>query len=116
MELHLLSSPATNDWHDDTLGMAMPHLNAGNHAAVFLSRVRRSAARNVGVIDVSNLLGYVMAHELGHLLLHSTLHSNEGVMRADFRPADLKQAGQRRLTFTKEQAEALCRSVVARGN
>ena len=115
IELHILSSPATNDWREDTTGIAMPHFATGSHAGVFMSRVRRLAARNVGTIDVSDLLGYVMAHEIGHVLLHSTTHSDEGVMRAEFRPADLKRAGQRQLKFTKGQAEAMHRNVAARG-
>jgi hypothetical protein len=115
IELHILSSPPTNDFSADTMGIAMPHLGAGNHAGVFLSRVRQTVARNPGIIDVSDLLGYVMAHEIGHVLLRSTTHSSEGVMRADFRPEDLKKAGQRQLKFTPEQAEAIHRNALARG-
>jgi hypothetical protein len=115
IELHILSSPATNDFGEDTMGIAMPHLGSGDHAAVFLSRVRETAARNVGIIDVSNLLGYVMAHEIGHLLLHSTTHSSGGLMRGEFRPADLKKAGQRQLRFTPEQADAIHRDALPHG-
>jgi hypothetical protein len=113
MELHILSSPATNDFREDTLGIAMPHLGSGDHAGVFLSRVRQTAARNTGIIEVPDLLGYVMAHEIGHLLLHSTTHSSEGIMRAEYRPVDLKKAGQRQLKFTPEQAEAIHRNTLA---
>src|ERR1700730_3708903 len=31
IELHILSSPGTNDFADDTLGIAMPHLGSGDH-------------------------------------------------------------------------------------
>jgi len=91
----------------------MPHLGSGDHAGVFLSRVRQTAARNTGTIEVSDLLGYVMAHEIGHLLLHSTTHSSEGLMRAEYRPADLKKAGQRQLKFTPEQAEVIHHNTLA---
>jgi len=89
------------------MGIAMPHIGNGDHAGVFLSRVRETAARNVGIIDVSVLLGCVMSHEIGHLLLHSASHSSGGLMRADFRPEDLKKAEQRQLRFTPEQAESI---------
>jgi hypothetical protein len=91
----------------------MPHLGSGDHAGVFLSRVRQTAARNAGIIEVSDLLGCVMVHEIGHLLLHSTMHSSEGLMRAKYRPVDLKKAGQRQLKFTPEQAEAIHRNTLA---
>jgi len=109
IELHILFLPATNDFTAESMGIAMPHFGSGDHSGVFWSRVRQTAARN-GVIDSSDLLGTVMAHEIGHLLLHSTTHSSEGVMRADFRPADLKKAGQRQLKFTPEQAEVIHRN------
>lgn len=54
-----------------------------------------------------------MAHEIGRLLLHSTAHSREGVMRAEFRRADLKKAAQRQLKFTPEQGEAIHRNALA---
>jgi hypothetical protein len=110
IELHILSSPATNDFSEDTMGIAMPHFGSGDHAGVFFSRVRETAARNAATIDVSDLLGSVMAHEIGHVLLHSTAHSSEGLMRKEFRPGDLKKAGQRQLKFTSEQAEAIHRN------
>jgi hypothetical protein len=94
------------------MGIAMPHLDSGGHAGVFWSRVRQTAARNPGIIDASDLLGYVMAHESGHLLLHSTKHS-DGIMCAEFRPADLKKAGQRQLKFTTAHAEEIQRYRVA---
>jgi hypothetical protein len=115
IELHILSSPAANDFSEDALGIAMPHPGYGDHAGVFLSRARQTAARNAGIIDVSDLLGCVMAHELGHVLLHSTTHSSEGLMRAVFRPADLRRAGQRQLKFTSEQAQAIHRNALAQG-
>jgi hypothetical protein len=115
MELHILASPLTNDFGEDTLGIAMPHLGSGDHAGVFLSRVRQTVARNTGIIDVSDLLGCVMAHEIGHLLLHSNVHSSEGLMRMQFRPADLKKAAQRQLKFTSEQGEAIHRNALAPG-
>jgi hypothetical protein len=115
IELHILASPLTNDFSPDAMGIAMPHLGSGNHAAVFLSRVRQTAARNAGIIDLSDLLGYAMAHEIGHVLLHSTTHSGEGLMRADLRPTDLKKAGQRQLGFTLEQAQEIRSNALEHG-
>jgi hypothetical protein len=74
---------------------------------VFMSRVQRTAAANPGIIDIPGLLGHVIAHEIGHLLLKSSAHAPEGLMRADFLRADLKKAAQRQLLFSPEQAESL---------
>ena len=54
------------------------------------------------------LLGYVMAHELGHLLLPPNSHSLEGVMRASI---DLELAAARRLRFTPQQGELIVRKI-----
>jgi hypothetical protein len=103
LELHVLSVPLTDDFHGDTLGVAMPHLDAGDRAAVFVSRVRATAARYPELAGVEDVMGCVMAHEIGHLLLHSNSHSSEGIMRADFRQKDLIKGVQRRLVFTPEE-------------
>jgi hypothetical protein len=51
-------------------------------ATAFSDRVADAATR-VGV-DAGTLLGLVIAHELGHLLLGSGYHGGTGVMRADW--------------------------------
>jgi hypothetical protein len=51
------------------------------------------------------LLGSVMAHEAGHVL--GLAHSFEGVMRAEFRASDIRDALLARLKFTEEQAAQL---------
>jgi hypothetical protein len=109
LELHILSAPLTNDFRDDTLGIAILHPDPGDRAAVFVSRVRETAARNAGLAGVKEIMGSVMAHEIGHLLLHSNSHSSEGVMRADFRPTDLRRAVQRQLNFTPEERDTIQR-------
>jgi hypothetical protein len=108
MELHILASPLTKDPGEDALGLAMPALG---HAVAFLSRVREAASAS-GLVDVCDLLGYVIAHELGHLLLRSTTHSSEGVMRRGLGPGDLKKAAQRQLKFTSSQRVLIRQAVI----
>ena len=113
VEMHILPSPATDDFADGVLGIGFPGLGSWGHSAVFLSRVRQLVLTNTGVIDLSDMMGVVLAHEIGHLLLHSSAHSAEGIMRADFRPVDLKRAAQRQLKFTPAQADAIRLNVLA---
>ena len=56
------------------------------------------------------VLGHVIAHELGHLLLQRATHSAAGLMRATL---DLRLAQQGRLLFTAPEARAI-RAEIAR--
>jgi len=54
-------------------------------------------------LDFTSLLGYVMAHELGHLLLGPG-HAAMGVMRAKWDPRDLRAMDRHWLKFSPEEA------------
>ena len=56
-------------------------------------------------VGLSDLLGNVMAHELGHLLLGSNSHSSTGIMRAHWQGEELRRLSRGNLWFTDEQAE-----------
>jgi hypothetical protein len=107
LELHILPTPPTNDFREDSMGIAILRPDPGDHAALFVSRVRETAARNPGLADVKDIMGAVMAHEIGHLLLHSNSHSSSGVMSADFRQTDLIRTSQRQLIFAPEERDTI---------
>jgi hypothetical protein len=50
------------------------------------------------------LLGYVIAHEVGHLLLGTDSHSHEGIMQGRWEDPQLREAGRGNLQFTPSQA------------
>ena len=54
---------------------------------------------------VPNLLGYVLAHEIGHVLQGVARHSDEGLLKAKWTGADYGQMRMLRLTFRPEDAE-----------
>ena len=56
--------------------------NHGWLATVFSDRIARAATRVR--VDPGTLLGRVVAHEVGHLLLGTGYHGQAGVMRADW--------------------------------
>jgi hypothetical protein len=56
--------------------------------------------------DISQILGHVIAHELGHLL-GLTSHFLIGIMRADWTSADLQSVALSSLGFTREQSEII---------
>jgi hypothetical protein len=55
-------------------------------------------------VNLSDLLGNVMAHELGHLLLGSNSHSPAGIMHAHWQGEELQRLSRGNLRFTDEQA------------
>jgi len=57
--------------------------------------------------DSATLLGIVMAHELGHLLLGVNSHSSMGIMRPAWNDADLVAASKGNLYFTEAQGQIL---------
>jgi hypothetical protein len=80
---------------DETVGFAIPGSRAAN---VIYERIRQAARRRH--VASGLLLGYVIAHELGHLLLPAHSHSSSGLMRPDI---DMELAATKKLRFTAHQ-------------
>jgi hypothetical protein len=53
------------------------------------------------------LLGTVVAHELGHLLLGSHAHSQVGIMVPVWEEESLRNMGMGHLLFTREQSSLM---------
>ena len=86
------------------MGVAM-RKPSGSMVEVFFKQVR-SFAHSYDV-DLSTMLAYVIAHELGHLLLPTMAHSPTGVMQADWDRAVVRDAAKGSLTFTEAQADSI---------
>jgi hypothetical protein len=83
--VRIIDAPVFNvTLHPDAYGVTyiVKGINRGWLATVFSDRVR-AAAERVGV-DAGIVLGRVMAHEVGHLLLGIDYHGSDGVMRAEW--------------------------------
>jgi hypothetical protein len=74
----------------------------GINVWIFYPRVRAYSA-DLGM-QASQLLGHVIAHEVGHLLLPLGAHSLAGVMRPEWDTKQVKSAAKGLLTFTPDQA------------
>ena len=77
------------------------------------NRVKELADRHL--VIVPQLLGQIMAHEVGHLLLGSNNHTRRGLMRAQWTGDKLKEANLRLAYFNRKQAERARASVTVRG-
>jgi len=65
-------------------------------------------------LDLAPLLGYVIAHELAHLLLGPSSHSSHGVMRDPWSGKELLAAEQRGLSFLSSEKKRLQITLTAR--
>jgi hypothetical protein len=59
--------------------------------------------------SIPRVLGSVMAHEIGHLLLGSNAHSASGIMQPHWQGTELRSIGMGTLLFTPEQAQEMRR-------
>jgi len=74
-----------------------------------------AVARATGV-DAGRLLGYAVAHEIGHVLLNSPQHSSGGLMRAVWSKLELREPRTADWTFLSGEAEAMRAAIAARAN
>lgn len=65
------------------------------------------SCRETNPIARSDLLGWVIAHELGHLLLGTHSHSGAGLMRGNWSAEDLKPKRRTEFTFSPKEVKKL---------
>ena len=100
---------ATADRSNNSLGFSLPSSEGGIVAVIFYDRVEELT--KAGVSGVGEILGHAVAHEVGHLLLGSIVHSSSGIMSSPWSREDLKFS---RLLFTRHQARAMRGEVIRR--
>jgi hypothetical protein len=94
-----------NLW-SEAFGVAfLDEVGHGTQADVFFDEVQRLGTN--AKVDVSELLGHVIAHELGHLILGSHAHSASGIMSPRWEAAELNQLVKGNLLFNPAQAEVM---------
>ena len=88
-------------------GLAVLNNEGGfpNQAYVFIQRAVHLG--KVEMVPWTIILGHLIAHEIGHLLLVTNSHFPQGIMRADWRRTEVKQALMGRLTFTAQQLDRI---------
>ena len=78
---------------------------SGRYADVFWTRAQE--LRTNSDADLGRILGSVMAHEVGHLLLGANSHSMTGLMQARWRGGELHRVAMGSLLFSPEQGERM---------
>jgi hypothetical protein len=106
--LRLASSPVPGDVKSNPqLGSAVidKEKRLGVLATVYCDRVAWRASR--AKVDEHLLLSRVIAHELGHLLLGTTSHTRDGLMRADWTRDELMRVDPSAWSFSPGEVSAI---------
>jgi len=110
IRLRVLSAPVQNKFEDAVFGFTVhPVL-----ATVYYEHAVHRAESDDAEFEIPMILGGVIAHELGHLLLGSNGHSGNGIMRSHWEPRQVRQLMQGTLLFTTEQSQHMCVEARAR--
>jgi len=101
------SEHTPNGYRPGSMAFARPY--EGVHITVFFDRIR---ARSSAALTPT-VLGYVLAHEMTHILQRIDRHSDSGLMKAHWTNADLDQMAAKRLTFSAEDVELIQRGLAS---
>jgi hypothetical protein len=98
--------PWSSKLRDSVFGTAFLSVEGeGTYSDVFYDAVQK--LHNDWHASLAGVLGHVMAHEIGHLLLGTNAHSPTGIMRLSWQGRELRSISMGTLLFTSEQAGAM---------
>jgi hypothetical protein len=100
VRVRILLAPVRNGLQDSAFGFAI----APALATVYYETALGFARYDERGFEAPIVLGCVMAHEIGHLLLGSNGHSFSGIMRARWNRGDIQEALMGAMHFTPKQA------------
>jgi hypothetical protein len=101
--LRVLSEATQNKFQDTAFGFAVvPVL-----ASIYYDYVAHLARSDDAEFEIPIILGCVIAHEIGHLLLGSNSHSASGIMQGHWERGQIRHAVTGSLLFTPEQAKLI---------
>jgi len=95
--------------HPGALAYALPY--QGSRIVVFHDRVRSIVP---SAPSVPYVLGYVLAHEIGHILQGVVRHGEEGILKANWSRDDYSSMARVRVAFSKPDAELIHLGLLAR--
>jgi hypothetical protein len=108
--LRVLPEHARGGVQDGAFGFAvLPVL-----ASVYYEHAVRLARFDGAEFETPIILGFVMAHEVGHLLLGSNSHSDTGIMQGQWERKQVRQLMKGDLHFTGQQSKLIQAEVQTR--
>jgi hypothetical protein len=103
--LRIISKPMSGLASPDALGYAVVASEDSKYASVFRDHVL--AATRTGRYSEGTLMGYAIAHELGHLLLGTSGHTRYGLMAGHWRNSELDRTEAGLLQFSPAESARL---------
>ena len=101
--LRVLPDHARNGVQDGAFGFAVLPVLASVYYEHAVSLARSDGAE----FEVPIILGCVMAHEIGHLMLGSNSHSDTGIMQGQWERKQVRQLMKGDLHFTAQQSKLI---------
>jgi hypothetical protein len=101
--LRIVSAPVGTSFQDTVFGFAAhPAV-----ATVYYEYVLRQATSDDTELEAPMILGCIITHEIGHLLLGSHSHSRTGIMQPHWQRTQIRRIMRHTLFFTTEQSKLM---------
>jgi hypothetical protein len=111
IRVRILDRQLKNYLPDATFGFAIPPV----WATVYYEPAQRLAQSTTGTeSNVPVILGCLIAHEIGHLLLGQNAHAVDGIMRARWEVWQIQEALKGGLGFLPEESKVMLRNAQER--
>lgn len=110
VRVRILDHATENAVGDGVFGFAV----APVFATVYYGNVLRIPTLHIPDYEVPRILGCLIAHEIGHLILGPGAHGLSGIMQARWEPADLDRAIRGLLGFTIAEKKVLRANALTR--
>ncbi len=110
IRIRILQQPLNDYFQDSIFGFAV----APVFASVYYGSALSLATLDRDEYDLSAIMGCLMAHEVGHLLLGENRHSASGIMKAQWDLSQVQQAMRGSLGFLPEEKKLLYANAIAR--
>jgi hypothetical protein len=105
--VRVLSDKTRHGYQDNAFGFAVAPLLA----SVYYEHAERLARIDDAKFEVPIILGCVMVHEIGHLLLGQNSHSDSGIMQSRWERKQVRQIMMGALAFTGQQSKRILAEV-----
>jgi hypothetical protein len=105
-ELAIRILPRARQAPDSVFGTSFLDRSGGTYADIFLDRVQQLRELDPS-LTLEPILGDVLAHELGHLLLGTGSHAPTGLMQANWKYPQLRLIEMGQLSFSPKEAALL---------